>query len=199
MGKRKQACALDSRQDESKRHSSAEHSSSDSEAECQTHNKKKDKRNKHKKHKKIKEKKSKKEKKQKSKRDSREYKKSLETEVLPQPVNALRSSRSLLLPDLGQALTPVGTREMSPRVTPRVAAGPCTQAEANSAAKTITKFWDPELGRMRSRSGTGEIVEECVSRRQQQQIMHSTALHVAVRQYTGKEKFPSQHPWFGYK
>lgn len=28
----------------------------------------------------------------------------------------------------------------------------------------VEKFWDPELGRMRSRSGTGEIVEECVSR-----------------------------------
>ena len=66
---------------------------------------------------------------------------------------------------------------------------------------------------------SGEVVEESVSRDEQRRLMATKATHVpsigpsgppravkgppaaptASGSFTGREKFPSQHPWFGYK
>uniref|UniRef100_A0A7S0RCW2 ADP-ribosylation factor-like protein 6-interacting protein 4 n=1 Tax=Pyramimonas obovata TaxID=1411642 RepID=A0A7S0RCW2_9CHLO len=89
---------------------------------------------------------------------------------------------------------------LSAREPPRrVMTAPMTQEAAAKAAARIERVWDPELGRMRAVRGDGQIVEECVSQQEQRRIMSASANHVSVRQYTGKDKFPSQHPWFGYK
>eukprot|EP00976_Prorocentrum_cordatum_P081593 1184473-Prorocentrum_minimum.AAC.1 len=95
----------------------------------------------------------------------------------------------------------------------RTMMAPMTQEAAAKAASRIERtpdpgprtpgppdeVWDAELGRMRAVRGDGQIVEECVSKHEQRRIMTASANHISVKQYTGKEKFPTQHPWFGYK
>mmetsp|Transcript_4501 Transcript_4501/g.6078 ORF Transcript_4501/g.6078 Transcript_4501/m.6078 type:complete len:212 (+) Transcript_4501:284-919(+) len=120
------------------------------------------------------------------------------TEVAKAPTSDLEQSN--ILARQRSSTQPQKLLEDACAPAPRAAAlGPMTQAQVSLAATQITKFWDPELGRMRARNGNGEIVEECVSRRQQQNLIHTAANHIPVKQYTGLDKFPSQHPWFGYK
>ena len=78
-------------------------------------------------------------------------------------------------------------------------------AEAERAQR-IHRVWDASLGCYRSVRESGEVVEQSVSRTQQQAMMRAKARVVpqgpAAHQpatYTGKDKFPSQHPWFGFK
>jgi len=84
---------------------------------------------------------------------------------------------------------------------------------ARLAGQRILKVWDPSLGVERSVRANGEIVEQCVSRAAAQQLQQDKARHVPTvsgppaqppgpepgETYTGRTKFPSQHPWFGYK
>ena len=77
-------------------------------------------------------------------------------------------------------------------------------AEAERAQR-VHVVYDATLGVHRSVRESGEVVEQCVSRGEQQRLMHAKARHVGPsgppppETYTGKDKFPSQHPWHGYK
>ena len=51
---------------------------------------------------------------------------------------------------------------------------------------------------MRLVKGDGEIIERIVSKEKQDELRR-TATNYTPQSYTGKEKFPSQHPVFGYK
>eukprot|EP00472_Partenskyella_glossopodia_P014787 CAMPEP_0197515140 /NCGR_PEP_ID=MMETSP1318-20131121/354_1 /TAXON_ID=552666 /ORGANISM="Partenskyella glossopodia, Strain RCC365" /LENGTH=175 /DNA_ID=CAMNT_0043063423 /DNA_START=211 /DNA_END=738 /DNA_ORIENTATION=- len=63
----------------------------------------------------------------------------------------------------------------------------------------IRRVWDPDLGVHRLQRLNGEIVEECVSYAQQRNLIVQKSRYISPKQYTGKDKFPSEHPWFGYK
>jgi hypothetical protein len=71
----------------------------------------------------------------------------------------------------------------------------------------IHRVFDASLGVHRSVRGSGEVVEESVSRGEQQALMRAKARAVPTvgpaahppETYTGRDKFPSQHPWHGYK
>lgn len=83
---------------------------------------------------------------------------------------------------------------------------PMPQSEAEAAAAVTRRVFEPDTGRTRLVKASGEIVEEIVSKQRQHAIRHrasmtpsaAAAAHT-VQQYTGREKFPSQHPWFGMK
>ena len=82
---------------------------------------------------------------------------------------------------------------------------PQSRADAEAAASTVRKVYEPETGRTRLVKGNGEIVEAIISREEQQRIRHrasrmpaAAAASAATQQYTGKTKFPSEHPLFGY-
>ena len=75
-------------------------------------------------------------------------------------------------------------------------------------AQRIHSVFDPSLGVYRSVRESGEVVEQCVSRAEQQRMMQAKARVVqgvtappsqGSTTYTGRDKFPSQHPWFGFK
>jgi glutamate synthase domain-containing protein 2 len=96
-----------------------------------------------------------------------------------------------------------------------------SRAEAEAAAAVTRRVFEPETGRTRLVKASGEIVEEIVSKRRQSEIRHRASTTPAaaaaaartlsgsdggsggapqtVRQYTGRDKFPTQHPWFGMK
>ena len=93
---------------------------------------------------------------------------------------------------------------------------PMTQADAQQWDTNIRQVWDASLGRYRSVRGDGEIVEACVSRDEQRRMMKQASTYVSnganvglpapvsaqqtvSRQYTGKDLWPSQHPWWGMK
>ena len=102
-------------------------------------------------------------------------------------------------PDDGDGDTAVG-------MVGRVPVVPMSQAEAEAAAAVTRRVFEPETGRTRLVKASGEIVEEIVSQRRQQAIRYraSTTPSAAgatrtVQQYTGREKFPSEHPWYGMK
>ena len=96
-----------------------------------------------------------------------------------------------------------------PREPPRRVLGaqrPEDAAAERERLQQIQRVWDPSLGVYRSLRLSGEVVEESVSRGEQQRLMAAKARHVgpvgpptAAQSFTGREKFPSQHPWFGYK
>jgi len=96
-----------------------------------------------------------------------------------------------------------------PREPPRRVMGaqrPEDAAAERERLQQIQRVWDPSLGVYRSVRLSGEVVEESVSRGEQQRLMAAKARHVgpvgpptAAQSFTGREKFPSQHPWFGYK
>ena len=67
----------------------------------------------------------------------------------------------------------------------------------------------PLAGRTRLVKGDGEIIEAIVSKQEQQRMRQyasrvpSSAVVAATQpavaqHWTGKTKWPSQHPWFGY-
>ena len=79
-----------------------------------------------------------------------------------------------------------------------------------AAMQQVQRVYDPALGVERLVRLSGEVVEESISRSQQKRQAHVKARHVAVMgpsrdpgpgstSYTGRDKFPSQHPWHGYK
>ena len=79
------------------------------------------------------------------------------------------------------------------------------QAEYERSQRIFTVF-DPSLGVERQVRASGEVVEQCVSRSAAAQLQHDKARVVQPvvtgpqrETYTGRTKFPSQHPWFGYK
>jgi hypothetical protein len=93
------------------------------------------------------------------------------------------------------------------------------EAEAERIALQQTRrVYDPQLGVERLVRLSGEILEEGVSSQEARQIAHAKARHVQgparaaappmqphghsrapPETYTGRSKFPSQHPWHGYK
>ena len=88
----------------------------------------------------------------------------------------------------------------------RVPVVPMSREEAEAAAAVTRRVFEPETGRTRLVKASGEIVEEIVSKHRQQAIRHRASTTPSgacatrtVHQYTGREKFPSQHPWFGMK
>ena len=102
--------------------------------------------------------------------------------------------------------------ELAPEVPRRTlgAQRPEEAAAAHAASQVAHRVWDPSLGAYRMVRLSGEIVEECVSRGEQQDIMREKASHVprqlgparpsaASDTFTGRSMFPSQHPWHGYK
>ena len=80
------------------------------------------------------------------------------------------------------------------------------QVEYERSQRIFTVF-DPSLGVERQVRASGEVVEQCVSRSAAAQLQHDKARVVQPvvtpgpqrETYTGRTKFPSQHPWFGYK
>ena len=79
-----------------------------------------------------------------------------------------------------------------------------------AALQQTHRVYDPSLGVERLVRLSGEVVEESISRSEQQLRAHTKARHVAGpsrdpgpggggASYTGRDKFPSQHPWHGYK
>ena len=111
---------------------------------------------------------------------------------------------------------------------PRAVMGAQRPEEALAAterAQRIHKVWDASLGVYRAVRESGEVVEMSVSRAEQQAMVRAKARVVpapskegidgpivgptagptrvaqgsSAHSYTGREKFPSQHPWFGYK
>mmetsp|Transcript_62145 Transcript_62145/g.110764 ORF Transcript_62145/g.110764 Transcript_62145/m.110764 type:complete len:189 (-) Transcript_62145:1243-1809(-) len=79
--------------------------------------------------------------------------------------------------------------------------GPLRPEDAEREANRTSRVYEPETGRWRLMKANGEIVEEIVSKERHAAIQKSASLHVptSVQNYTGRDKFPSQHPWFGYK
>ena len=89
------------------------------------------------------------------------------------------------------------------------------EAEAERVAgQAVRRVFDPTLGVERLVKLSGEVVEESISCEQQRNLLHAKARHVAVSAptapltqaaaagsstYTGRDKFPSQHPWYGMK
>ncbi|KAK9820177.1 hypothetical protein WJX72_007121 [[Myrmecia] bisecta] len=88
------------------------------------------------------------------------------------------------------------------------ALGPKRKEIAEREANRVKEVWDPETHRMRL-VRDGEIVEQMESREEQEARRHaasqaptgSGAPGVATNQqkWLGRDRFPSQHPWFGYK
>eukprot|EP00965_Chrysotila_dentata_P061734 2044898-Pleurochrysis_carterae.AAC.3 len=86
---------------------------------------------------------------------------------------------------------------------------PADAAAEAEAMQRISRQFDPSLGVYRRVRASGEIVEHSVSRAEQEQLMRSKArmvpqrgpapMPIAAQNFTGREKFPSQHPWHGYK
>ena len=116
-------------------------------------------------------------------------------EALPQRVDAPLPPEESLLP-MSNATEPP-KRQMG-AMRPE-------QAEAERAAMQETRrVFDPHLGVERLVRLSGEVVEESVSRGEQQRRASIKARHVAhsaasaPESYTGRDKFPSQHKWFGY-
>lgn len=108
---------------------------------------------------------------------------------------------------------PAEAEPAAPAAAPaKVVAGamrPEEAAVAQEAAQRVTRVFDPILGVWRMVRSGGEVLESCVSRQEQRQLMAakartvqpsvSAAPSVGQESYTGRDKFPSQHPWFGYK
>ena len=83
----------------------------------------------------------------------------------------------------------------------------------------VHRVYDESLGAYRLVRESGEVLEECVSQAEQRRLMAAKAMHVprvvqgpampsgphagsdsvGSHTYTGRDKFPSQHPWHGYK
>ena len=111
--------------------------------------------------------------------------------------------------DLGRLQRALAGGTTAAAAEPRRVMG--AQRPENAAAERerlqqIQRVWDPSLGVYRSVRLSGEVVEDSVSRGEQQRLMAAKARHVgpvgpptAAQSFTGREKFPSQHPWFGYK
>ncbi|GAB5365991.1 hypothetical protein AAMO2058_001106200 [Amorphochlora amoebiformis] len=79
--------------------------------------------------------------------------------------------------------------------------GVMTPQEAKQIEKEgqkLVRVWDSDLGVHRLMRKNGEIVEECVSQDQQRKLIVQKSRYIRPSQYTGKDKFPSEHPWFGY-
>ena len=79
------------------------------------------------------------------------------------------------------------------------------QAEYERSQQIFTVF-DPSLGVERQVRASGEVVEQCISRSAAAQLQHDKARVVQPvlsgpqrETFTGRTKFPSQHPWFGHK
>jgi hypothetical protein len=84
---------------------------------------------------------------------------------------------------------------------------PEQHAAAVSASQRVERVYDPGLGVYRCVRLSGEVVEESVSKTERRHLAHVKARHVGAaagsgeeaHSYTGRDKFPSQHPWHGYK
>ena len=111
---------------------------------------------------------------------------------------------------------PAEAEPAAPAAAPaKVVAGamrPEEAAVAQEAAQRVTRVFDPSLGVWRMVRSGGEVLESCVSRQEQRQLMAAKARTVqpsvsaapsvgpqGPESYTGRDKFPSQHPWFGDK
>ena len=101
---------------------------------------------------------------------------------------------------------PLRLRSRRASVAARAGAQRLRTRRRSESGCRIQRVWDPSLGVYRSVRLSGEVVEESVSRGEQQRLMAAKARHVgpvgpptAAQSFTGREKFPSQHPWFGYK
>lgn len=103
-----------------------------------------------------------------------------------------------------------GDGDHTERIAGRPSIVPMSQEEAAAAAAVTRRVFEPETGRTRLMKASGEIVEEMVSKRRQNEIRHHASTRPSaagdtrrtprmVQQYTGRDKFPSQHPWFGMK
>jgi len=74
----------------------------------------------------------------------------------------------------------------------------------DKAANRLREEWDPERGTLRLVRGDGEIVERCVSKKQQEALRKTATQNSSQwvgdrAQYTGRDKFPTQNPIYGYK
>jgi hypothetical protein len=62
----------------------------------------------------------------------------------------------------------------------------------------VREVFDEGSGRVRLIRGEGEVIEQIVSKQRQAELRNISTSWVAPN-YTGKEKWPSQHPLTGYK
>lgn len=84
---------------------------------------------------------------------------------------------------------------------------PRSHADVLAEASQTHRIFERETGRTRLVKGSGEIVEEIVSKSKQESIRKRASmtrggvprLGAGADGYTGKDKFPTQHPWFGMK
>lgn len=157
-----------------------------------------------------------KKKKHKTKKTERDRSGPSSSSALPDRVDAPPPAEiSSSLPDRVDAPLPAeGTisrmENVLGRQTTMGAMRPEEHAAQKAALQQVQRVYDPNLGVERLVRLSGEIVEESVSRKEQQRRAHAKARHVAVlgpardpgpgsSSYTGRDKFPSQHPWHGYK
>lgn len=152
--------------------------------------------------------------KKKQKKHDREY-----GEARPSPpraeVASAECSAALPLSVVGAAFAEDETSTAAGSTVQRRIVGAQRPEDAAAEAERgqrIATCWDASLGVYRSVRENGEVVEQCVSRQEQLRMQHVKARVVPrgplpqpapgdslAEGYTGKDKFPSQHPWFGYK
>ncbi|KAK3242234.1 hypothetical protein CYMTET_48066 [Cymbomonas tetramitiformis] len=93
---------------------------------------------------------------------------------------------------------PAAPRLCSSEVPSRRPMGPATQATAEKTAAEVTKVYDAELGRYRLVRGDGQIVEQCVSRQEQQRIMHHI-LGLDINDWYGQPQgYDEADTWYVY-
>ena len=197
------------RRKESKKHrkeSKRSHSSDDSSSDGRERRKESKKHRKEsKKHKRRHDKKEKRKKRHTRRRESGEDS-ALATRPMPDRVDTLPepAHREELLPDRVDTLpaAPVAAQPVEEGRRVMGAMRPEDHAAEVAELQRVQRVYDPSLGVERLVRLSGEVVEESISQREQQRRAHAKARHVGTAtasSYTGREHFPSQHPWFGYK
>ena len=198
-------------------------SSTSSDAERKQHRKRRkerreteqlDKKKKRKEEKRAKEKraKEKREKKKRRKEEKRKHRREKHKREEAQPELPPMVYAGVATPALPQIQTGNGPEQ---RETPRRALGAQRPEEAAAEferSQRVHRVYDESLGVTRLVRESGEVLESCVSLQEQRRLMAAKAMHVqpvsqaralgpptAAESYTGRDKFPSQHPWFGFK
>ena len=185
---------------------SRSHSSDDSSSDGRERRKESKKHRKEsKKHKRRHDKKEKRKKRHTRRRESGEDS-ALATRPMPDRVDTLPepAHREELLPDRVDTLpaAPVAAQPVEEGRRVMGAMRPEDHAAEVAELQRVQRVYDPSLGVERLVRLSGEVVEESISQREQQRRAHAKARHVGTAtasSYTGREHFPSQHPWFGYK
>ena len=102
-----------------------------------------------------------------------------------------------------QAVEAEGSSGSSAPPAAKKVMGMISKEDYEKNANRLHEEWDPERGTWRLIRGDGEIVERCVSKQAQEALRRMATKNSGWAgdraNYTGKEAWPSQNPFYGYK